>query len=121
MTKLYILAVSKGSWDDYHRIIIGVFDNEEKANEVGDRFLSRVKELGEFMDSECPLDESMRVKYEEECDFDLFESLPEEDQGAYHEWRYKKNMITEINNEYIVEPYILNESDFSEFTGIFPS
>ena len=121
MTKLHILSVSRGSWDDYHRINIGVFDSEEKANEVGDRFLSRVKELGELMDSECPIEESMRVRYEEECDFDLFESLPEEDQGAYHEWRYKKNMITEINNEYKVEPYILNESDFSEFTEIFPS
>lgn len=121
MTNLYILSVSAGSWDDYHRINIGIFDSEEKANEVGDKFLARVKELDELINSECPLEESVRVRYEEECDFDFFESLPGEDQDAYHNWKYKKNRITEINHEYNVEPYVLNEPDLSEFTEIFPS
>ena len=121
MEKLYILSFSKGSWDDYHRINIGVFDSEEKANEIGEEFLDKLEELRKSIDSECPLEESIRVRYEEECDYDLFESLPQEDQDAYHSWWYKKHLLVEINNEYKVEPYTLNQPDFSEFTEIYPS
>ena len=120
METLYILSVSRGSWDDYHRINIGVFDSEQKANEVGDKFLARVNDLRDSVDSECPLDEDMRIRYEEECDFEAFENLSVEEQDAYHLWWHKKHTITDINMEYKVEPYTLNQPDFSEFTEIFP-
>ena len=119
MEKLYILSVSRGSWDDYHRINIGVFDSEEKANEVGNNFLAKVNDLKETIDSECPIDEDMRIKYEEECDFEAFKNLSVEEQDAYHLWWHKKHMISEINNEYNVEPYTLNQPDMSGFEEIF--
>jgi hypothetical protein len=118
MEKMHVLSFSRGSWDDYHRINIGVFDSKEKANEVGDKFLAKVKELKEVIEAECPLDEMTRIKYEEECDFDAFEALSVEEQDAYHLWWHKRHQITEINMEYNVESYDLNEANMTEFVDV---
>lgn len=118
MEKMHVLSFSRGSWDYYYRINIGVFDSKEKANEVGDKFLDKVRELKEVIESECPLDEVTRMKYEEECDFDAFEALSVEEQDAYHLWWHKRNQITEINMEYKVESYNLNEANMSEFVDV---
>jgi hypothetical protein len=118
MEKMYVLSFSRGSWDDYHRINIGVFESKEKADAVGDKFLARVKELNETIETECPIDEITRIKYEEECDFEVFEALSVEEQDSYHLWWHKKHQITEINMEYQVDEFDLNKANMEDFEGV---
>ena len=115
---MYVLSFSRGSWDDYHRINIGVFESKEKADEFGDKFLAKVKEIKETIDSECPIDEITRIKYEEECDFEVFEALSVEEKDSYHLWWYKKHQITEINMEYRVDEFDLNKANTEDFKEI---
>ena len=116
--KLHILSFSRGSWDDYHRINVGVFSDVEKAKEVGDKFLAKVEELRNSIDSECPLSTEERNRYEDECDFDFFEGLPPETQNKYHDWWYTKSMIYEINKEYRIDEFELDKPNLSDFDGI---
>lgn len=115
---MYVLSFSRGSWDDYHRINIGVFESKEKADQFGDKFLAKVKEIKETIDSECPIDEITRMKYEEECDFEVFEALSVEEKDSYHLWWHKKHQITEINIEYKVEEFDLNKANTEDFEGV---
>ena len=115
---MYVLSFSKGSWDDYRRINIGVFESKEKADQFGDKFLAKVKEIKETIDSECPIDEITRMKYEEECDFEALKDLSMEEQDSYHLWWHNKNEIVEINMEYDVEEFDLNKANMEGFEEV---
>ncbi len=116
--QLHVLSFSRGSWDDYRWIKVGVFSSEENAKAVADKFLAKVKELKETVDSECPMSAEDRNRYEENCDFDFFESLPVEQQDEYHLWEYRKNEIMDINDEYQIVKFDLDKHDLSDFEQI---
>jgi hypothetical protein len=108
---MYILSVSRGSWDDYYRINIGVFDDESKAKKAGEGFLEVRKNLIEKLESECPIDLSVHTKINEDYDIELLDYLDETMVSKYHEWSYKLTMAKNINDEYRVEPMRVNAMD----------
>jgi hypothetical protein len=111
MTKVYILSGSYGSWDDYYRTNLGIFDSEEAANKAGKAFLKERKARLEKINSECPIDPEIAKRYEEEYDFELLESLSPEDQNLYHDWWFNKNKLKEINDNFSVDELELNKFD----------
>jgi len=115
---MHILSVSRGSWDDYYRINIGVFDDESKAKKAGEEFLKIRKNLIEKLESECPIDLSVHVKIDEDYDIELLDSLDETTVSKYHDWSYNLSMAKDINNEYRIEPVWVNTMDISEVLGM---
>ena len=43
--KLYIVVIRKGEYEDAERLILGVYDTEEKAVQVNDYYVSQMQEL----------------------------------------------------------------------------
>jgi hypothetical protein len=112
--ELHILSVSRGSWDDYYRINIGIFDSKEKADKAGKEFLELREKAIADMEAKCPIDKSVHLKIEEDYDIELLESLDEKTTGEYHKWLYMFTRLKEINNEYRIEPLYINTMDLSE-------
>ncbi len=111
MTKIYIISGAYGGWDYYYRTNLGIFDSEEAANKAGKAFLKERKARLEKINSECPIDPEIAKRYEEEYDFELLESLSQEDQNLYHDWWYNKNKLREINDNFSVDELELNKFD----------
>jgi hypothetical protein len=115
--KLYILSVSRGSWDDYHRINIGAFDSKEKADKAGKEFLElRAKAIAD-MEDKCPIEKSVHLKIEEDYDSELLDSMDVETINTYYRWKCHVSGLAEINNEYRVEPLYVNTMDLSVVFG----
>jgi len=115
---IYILSISKGSWDDYYRVNIGAFTEESKAEEAGALFLDKIKKAKEEVKNECPVDKASRLRIEEEYDIEFMESLPDDLQMKYHEWHYKSSTISSFNDEYRIEPLKINEINFLDISEI---
>jgi hypothetical protein len=111
--KLYILSVSRGSWDDYHRINIGAFDSKEKADKAGKEFLDLRDKAIADMEDKCPIEKSVHSKIEEEYDSELLDSMDVKTINTYYRWKYHISGLTQINNEYRVEPLYINTMDLS--------
>lgn len=105
MDKLFILAGSSGSYDDYTRINIGVYDSEDAAKEAGDKFLKRRNDILNNVNNKCPLTPDQLRIVEETHETD---GLTESEIDSYYSWWDIKNMLEEINNTYYIEEFILN-------------
>jgi len=114
MTKAYLLIGSAGSWDDHHSVSLGIFTTLEEAKKCGKSFLKERADRLEKINKECPIDEEIRMKYEEHYDFVALESLPPEEQEKYHEWWYDKNKLEEINSSYHIYEFEVNKFDLDE-------
>jgi len=115
--QLHILSVSRGSWDDYYRINIGIFDSKEIADKAGKEFLALRDKAIEDMKAKCPIDKSIHLKIEEDYDIELLDSLDEKTMSEYNRWSYMFTRLKEINNEYRIEPLWVNTMDLSEVFG----
>lgn len=113
--QLHILSVSRGSWDEYHRINVAVFDSKEKAEKAGEQFLEARKKSIEDMEAKCPVEKSIYMKIEDECDIELLGSLGEKTISDYYSWNYSFSRLKDINNEYRIEPLYINTMDLSQF------
>ena len=111
--QLHILSVSRGSWDDYHRINIGVFDSKEKADKAGEEFILIRNKAIEDMNDKCPVKKSIHLKIEEDYDSELLDSMDVETVNMYYKWKYNVLRLTEINNEYRVESLSINTVNVS--------
>jgi hypothetical protein len=105
MNKLFVLCGSAGSYDDYRRINIGVYDSEDAAKEAGDRFLKKRNDILNNISNKCPLTPDQLRIVEETYETD---GLKESEIGEYYSWWNIKNMMEEINNIYYIEEFILN-------------
>lgn len=105
MNKLFILAGSSGSYDDYARINIGVYDSEDAAKEAGDKFLKKRNDILDNVNNRCPLTPDQLRIVEETHETD---GLTESEIDSYYSWWNIKNMLEEINNTYYIEEFILN-------------
>jgi hypothetical protein len=105
MNKLFILAGSSGSYDDYARINIGVYDSEDAAKEAGDKFLKRRNDILNNVNNKCPLTPDQLRIVEETYETD---GLTESEIDSYYSWWNIKNMLEEINNTYYIEEFMLN-------------
>ncbi len=105
MNKLFILAGSSGSYDDYARINIGVYDSEDAAKEAGDKFLKRRNDILNNVNNKCPLTPDQLRIVEETYETD---GLTESEIDPYYSWWNIKNMLEEINNTYYIEEFMLN-------------
>jgi hypothetical protein len=105
MNKLFILAGSSGSYDDYARINIGVYDSEDAAKEAGDKFLKKRNDILNNVNNKCPLTPDQLRIVEETYETD---GLNQSELDAYYSWWNIKNMLEEINNTYYIEEFILN-------------
>lgn len=114
---LYVLSVSSGSWDDFYRLNVGVFESKEKAEEAGKQFLQIREKLISEMQARCPIEFSSHLKIKEDFDFEIMESLDQNTLSEYHLWHYKFNRLNEVNEEYRIEPLYINTMDLSE---VFP-
>jgi hypothetical protein len=112
--QLHILSVSRGSWDDFYRINIGVFDSKEKADKAGKEFLELRAQAISDMEAKCPIEKSVHLKIEEDYDIELLDSLDEKTMSEYHLWNYRFTRLKEINNEYRIESQYVNTMDLSE-------
>lgn len=114
---VHILSVSRGAWDDYMRINIGVFDTKEAAEEAGNQFLQMRENLINKVKDECPVDWANLEKLIEGGldidDYEKLESMSEEDREKFYHWDYKRTMVSYINKEYFIEPQYLNTMDLS--------
>lgn len=111
MNKLYILTGSKGTWDDYIRVNIGVYDSEELAKEAGERFLEKRKSMLDAVRKNCPITPEQLKIVEETFETD---NLTESEASQYYSWLDFKYALEEINNEYFVETLELNVDSFHE-------
>lgn len=111
--QLHILSVSRGSWDDYHRINIGVFDSKEKADKAGEEFILIRNKAIKDMNDKCPVKKSIHLKIEEDYDSELLDSMDVETVNMYYKWKYNVLRLTEINNEYRVESLSINTVNVS--------
>ena len=115
--QLHILSVSRGSWDDYHRINIGVFDSKEKADKAGEEFILIRNKAIKDMNDKCPVKKSIHLKIEEDYDSELLDSMDVETVNMYYKWKYNVLRLTEINNEYRVESLSINTVNVSAVFG----
>lgn len=116
--QIHILSVSKGSWDDYYRVNIGVFDTKEAAEEAAKQFLQIREDLINKIKEECPVSwvnlEKILVEGLDFDDYENLKSMSEEDQEKFYHWDYKRTMVSDINKEYFIESQYLNTMDLSQ-------
>jgi hypothetical protein len=105
MNKLFVLLGSCGSYDDYRRINIGVYDSEDAAKEAGDKFLMKRNDILNNISNKCPLTPDQLRIVEETYETD---GLTESEIDSYYSWQNIKYMMEEINNDYYIEEFILN-------------
>jgi hypothetical protein len=105
MNKLFVLLGSCGSYDDYRRINIGVYDSEDAAKEAADKFLKKRNDILNNVNNKCPLTPDQLRIVEETHETD---GLTESEIDSYYSWWNIKNMMEEINNTYYIEEFILN-------------
>jgi hypothetical protein len=105
MNKLFVLLGSCGSYDDYRRINIGVYDSEDAAKEAADKFLKKRNDILNNVNNKCPLTPDQLRIVEETFETD---GLTESELDLYSSWWNIKNMMEEINNTYYIEEFILN-------------
>jgi hypothetical protein len=105
MNKLFVLLGSCGSYDDYRRINIGVYDSEDAAKEAADKFLKKRNDILNNVNNKCPLTPDQLRIVEETYETD---GLTESEIDSYYSWQNIKYMMEEINNDYYIEEFILN-------------
>ena len=105
MNKLFVLLGSCGSYDDYRRINIGVYDSEDAAKEAADKFLKKRNDILNNVNNKCPLTPDQLRIVEETYETD---GLTESEIDSYYSWQNIKYMMQEINNDYYIEEFILN-------------
>ena len=105
MNKLFVLLGSCGSYDDYRRINIGVYDSEDAAKEAADKFLKKRNDILNNVNNKCPLTPDQLRIVEETYETD---GLSESEIDSYYSWQNIKYMMQEINNDYYIEEFILN-------------
>lgn len=105
MDKLFVLLGSSGSYDDYRRINIGVYDSEDAAKEAADKFLKKRNDILNNVNNKCPLTPDQLRIVEETYETD---GLTESEIDSYYSWWNIKNMMEEINDDYYIEEFILN-------------
>jgi hypothetical protein len=105
MNKLFVLLGSCGSYDDYRRINIGVYDSEDAAKEAADKFLKKRNDILNNVNNKCPLTPDQLRIVEETFETD---GLTESELNSYSSWWNIKYMMEEINDDYYIEEFILN-------------
>jgi len=70
---IFLVKSSKGTWDDAHWWISGIFENKSDAEKLANELDKRIEEI---LNTPCPID------YNEET----FDSLPKEEQYKYNDW-----------------------------------
>ena len=105
MNKLFVLLGSCGSYDDYRRINIGVYDSEDAAKEAADKFLKKRNDILNNVNNRCPLTPDQLRIVEETYETD---GLTESEINSYYSWQNIKYMMQEINDDYYIEEFILN-------------
>ena len=105
MNKLFVLLGSCGSYDDYRRINIGVYDSEDAAKEAADKFLKKRNDILNNVNNKCPLTPDQLRIVEETYETD---GLTESEIDSYYSWQNIKYMMQEINSDYYIEEFILN-------------
>lgn len=99
MKTVYIIECSAGSWDSYHTWIGGIYTNEKSAEIAKNKLNLDAK----IIRDNCP------VKPTEDgiTDYDILETLSEEDQQKY--WEYFSKHTDEMEwNEATIRKYPLN-------------
>jgi hypothetical protein len=114
MSSIFILVGSCGSWDDYRRINIGVYDSEESAKEAGERFLEKRNSMLDSNMKKCPVTPEQLKGIEENYNFS---NLTESESDLYYSWWNVNNMLSEINNGYFIEELKLNVDSFGEIVN----
>jgi len=106
MDKLFVLLGSAGSYDDYRRINIGVYDSEDAAKEAADKFLKKRNDILSNVNNKCPLTPDQLRIVQETYETD---GLNQSEIDAYYSWWNIKNELEEINNSYYIEEFTLNQ------------
>lgn len=99
-TKVYAVRVDKGSYDDWVRYVISVFDCPHKASEEKNRLIAHVK--------------MMQVKYSKEemdrLDDELYTDNPSKEAREFEDWAYNRGWSDWNTDSFDVVEYELNKT-----------
>jgi ribosome assembly protein YihI (activator of Der GTPase) len=110
--KIYLLNTSKGCWDDYVRIPIGIYSTKELAESTWIEYKDKINLIIEEHNKKIPI-----PKEEYERLFNQIEQLTEEQErliNEYDNWFYSDSPeALKINKDCWIDEMELDRTDFS--------
>ncbi len=103
--KIYVVWTTKGSWDTYSDIVIGVFNDPMLADEAKRKYIAELDGL------KAKYSPEQQEKLDDECeDYRIIADYPKH-LKEFHDWQYRKE-IPQYSLHVFVDEYTINETKF---------